>query len=374
MATFESLPLELVLPITRQVYEGKGAPALLALSTIPAFQFSAQTLLNERIFLHTEKGARAWLATRNQEYVVKELVFEEGYTQEGNIAPATALEMVRACSPQLQRLHLGLDVGYAAIIGEPNIKSWSKFPRAHSSLFADSSLADIMKLSISFVPNASPHSLSFPSLRSLRISKRCGMDESRHEFNRRRFQSEGIIQLMKSASSELSSLALPALRTDSELDFVNAFRRFAGSLTMLKVSFGAFKATSPLHSILTKCSSLTSLDITVPSLALLRQLITQLPKSTLITLHYSSFTPCFLESFPDATIDMEQVLSLPQLSQLKNLQLDLMADEGYHPDGVEEEDPPGDEDGRFVGCLERWKKKGLKIEGAYQWGFDGDEE
>lgn len=67
-----------------------------------------------------------WLATRKREYAVKELISERGsyHQKQPAVSPATAMEMVRSCSPQLQRLHLGLDVGYAAIIGEPNLKSW----------------------------------------------------------------------------------------------------------------------------------------------------------------------------------------------------------------------------------------------------------
>lgn len=146
----------------------------------------------------------------------------------------------------------------------------------------------------------SPHSLSFPALRSLRITQLPKTDESRREFNRRRFRSDGIIQLMQAAPFGLASLSLPALKIDAEMDFTNAFRRFAGSLTALTLVFQAIAAKSPLHSILADCSSLTSLNITLPSLSLLRQLISQLPKSTLTSLNYSSQTPCFLESFPNA--------------------------------------------------------------------------
>lgn len=70
---------------------------------------------------------------------------------------------------------------------------------------------------------------------------------------------------------------------------------------------------------------------------------------------------------------MEALLSLPQLSKLERLSLDLVSDERDDSDFSEMEDPPGDEDGRFAACLSRWEKKGIKIDGAYQWGHYPDE-
>lgn len=76
----------------------------------------------------------------------------------------------------------------------------------------------------------------------------------------------------------------------------------------------------------------------------------------------------FLQTYPDSADDLEALLSLPQLSKLKRFHLQLFSDDGEDPDG-EMENPPGDEDGRFVECMQRWEDKGLEIDGAYQWGF-----
>ena len=64
MATFESLPLELVLPIVREAVgdlwsSAYDTPRLLVLSRVsPQFDFCAKTLLHEKISFGTEEKAK----------------------------------------------------------------------------------------------------------------------------------------------------------------------------------------------------------------------------------------------------------------------------------------------------------------------------
>lgn len=130
---------------------------------------------------------------------------------------------------------------------------------------------------------------------------------------------------------------------------------------------------SPFAALFQDRASLEDLYITAPNPANLPRLLTHLPSSTLRYLRYTSEIPWFLKTYYDAADNIDLLLSLPQLAELKSLKLDLISDDGDNPD-VELDDPPGDENGEFVRCLQRWAAKGIEIEGAYQWGYDPDEE
>lgn len=217
------------------------------------------------------------------------------------------------------------------------------------------SLTDLRHLVLRFVPSTTAHSFAFPSLRTLEVSAGG------------RFDPTGIIQLLRASSDGLSSLRLPPMNGGSEAALAKELGRFAKTLTSLKIDFESTPATCPLSSMFTGFTALRTLDIAAPDLGLLRRLLSQLPKSTLTSLEFLSESPYFLRSYPNSAVDLEAILSLPQLNKLERLELSLLAARG--DDSEEMENPPGDEDGRFVECMQRWEAKGLEIEGAYQWGF-----
>lgn len=221
-------------------------------------------------------------------------------------------------------------------------------------------------LKLCFVPPTINGDMSFPSLRTLKMPN---LKDGRSPF-------AGTIQLLRAAPNELAELRLPVIEygsDQSEDEFANEFQRFAKNLKALTISFDVIDSapSSPLYELFSDCSSLRRLYITAPDLGLLRQLLSELPKSTLRLIDYISPREYFLESYRNSADDLHELLSLPQLKKLKRVRLDLMpgregdeGDEWYD----EAEGPPGDEDGRFVACVERWEAKGLNIDGAEAWG------
>lgn len=153
----------------------------------------------------------------------------------------------------------------------------------------------------------------------------------------------------------------------SEAALTKEISRFAKTLTSLTTDFDITAASSPFYTLFKELSALRSLFITASRLGLLRQLLSELPNSTLTSLHYRSESPFFLRPYPSSAGDLEAVLSLPQLNKLEQLQLNLFSRRGDDDEGMV--NPPGDEDGRFVACMERWEAKGLEVAGADQWGL-----
>lgn len=128
MANFESLPLELVLPIVKTAakqYWQYDNTRLLALSTIsPSFKFSALTLLYAKISFASEEKACGFSAAKDERYVVKSIAFRrESYSWKAPLTPETAFEVVRVCKHP-EELDLG-DRGFYGLIHAPNLKSWS---------------------------------------------------------------------------------------------------------------------------------------------------------------------------------------------------------------------------------------------------------
>lgn len=230
-------------------------------------------------------------------------------------------------------------------------------PLRSSCCESDASTIELQRLELGHIPPTISQTQSFPFLRSLKIG-----------WAFLHSPAAGFVQLLRALPETLAELRFPAIELGSEVELVTELKRFAKNLTELEIHLDATPPESPLFTVFAECSSLKSLSIIVPDLGLLGRLLSQLPKSTLTSIFYESKTEFFLESYPDSADDLEALLSLPQLSKLKRFQLDLISDGGDDPD-EEMEDPPGDEDGRFVDCMYRWEAKGLQLEGAYQWGF-----
>lgn len=135
MTNFESLPLELVMPIVKasgihHFLSKYFSHRLLALATIsPPFHFCATTLLYEDIAFNSEQKAQDFLATRDERYVVKSIRFLARFNpvKMSRIGPPdveTAVKVVRICT-ELEGLRLSTTELYAGLIHEPNLKSQS---------------------------------------------------------------------------------------------------------------------------------------------------------------------------------------------------------------------------------------------------------
>lgn len=108
MATLESLPLELILPIIRNSYATHNNKRITNPSELrnlaivsPSFRHAAHTILHEHIEFRSLIQAMKWLETRNRVYEVRILsIYDYGSRKgkEDRITPAVAIKIVRACS------------------------------------------------------------------------------------------------------------------------------------------------------------------------------------------------------------------------------------------------------------------------------------
>ena len=142
MTNFESLPLELVLPIVKEAiirpwdsqYDKKQLFALLTIS--PPFKFSALTLLHEEISLAFEEPATNFLATRHERYVVESIAIQQNaysaHLGQEVLTLETALKIIRVCK-NLEGLTLRTREFYVGLINEPNLKSESQISSFISS-------------------------------------------------------------------------------------------------------------------------------------------------------------------------------------------------------------------------------------------------
>ena len=242
MATIESLPLELILPIVKEAVTFPFTSyydhiQLLALSRVSSpFDFCAKTLLHEEIIFATKEKAQLWLDSRRSRYIVKSLVFRgvSNYSRSDPLSFATALQIIRAYSLELNTIVVTAPAHYADIIHEPNLKSQFTRTRLSLTLSFIVLLTDIKSLTVAFAPAALTHAPSFQSLRTLKIS---------HLYAG---PVEGLLQLMRAAPDELTTLSLPPFRQRSGSAFGNEFRRIAKHLTSLTIFLDDVPNDSPL--------------------------------------------------------------------------------------------------------------------------------
>ena len=360
MATIESLPLELILPIVKDAVNNPWSSeynnkALLALSRIsPPFRLSAQTLLHEVINFKDDSRAEIWLLHRDRRLVVKQLRLASLRNAE------TALAVVQACSPELVSLYMAQADLYSHLIHESNLESQFSYFRSPDLLVSPSLIAvatlDIKELSLGFIPSQSPHALSFRSLRELTIS---------HAYYLPPPSLDGVVQLLQS-TIELTSLRFSKFTiADSEIGFANAFRRIAVNLTTLHIEFGHILKDTPLSTIFGQCSSLKTLSIIVPNLKSLHQLLSHLPATTVTQITYNSPITFFLVSYPNSANDLEAIMNLSQLGGLERMSLELLSDDPSEYVDLPPEDPAGDEDGQFANCVARWEEEGVDFGDFY---------